>query len=121
MENTIITFDQLPAFVVDLGRKVDDLTTLLRSQNERTQSLPDRWLSIEELSQYLPGRPAVTTLYGKVQRREIPFSRKGKRLLFRQSEIDQWLQSGRVKTAFELESVAEKHLFIKRKGGKKSA
>ncbi|SOD98054.1 helix-turn-helix domain-containing protein [Spirosoma fluviale] len=120
MENTLITFDQLPAFVVDLGRKVDDLTALLRSQSERGHSIPDRWFSIEELSEYLPGHPAVTTLYGKVQRREIPFSRKGKRLAFRQSDIDLWLQSGRVKTSAEIDAQAEHYLSNQRKGGRKA-
>ena len=121
MESTPITFDQLPAFVVDLGRKVDDLMALLRSQNESGQAPSDRWLSIEELSEYLPGRPAVTTLYGKVQKREIPFSKQGKRLVFRQSEIDLWLQSGRVKTSLELASSADQHLTRQRRGGRKVA
>ena len=119
MESNPITFDQLPAFVVDLGRKVDDLTALLRSQNERTQSIPDRWFCVEELSEYLPDHPAVTTIYGKVQRHEIPFSRKGKRLVFRQSEIDKWLQSGRVKTSAEIDAQAKQYLIAERKGGRK--
>ena len=123
MESTRITFDQLPAYVFELGRKVDDLTDLLKSQSEHNHPFPDRWFSIEELSDYLPGKPAVTTLYGKVQRREIPFSRSGKRLVFRQSEIDQWLQSQRVKTASELKTEVEQHPLFKqyRRGGRKVA
>src|ERR687885_2442241 len=109
MQSPPITFDQLPAYVVDLGRKVDDLTALLRLQSSQSPPACDRWLSIEELSEYLPGHPAVTTLYGKVQRREIPFIRKGKRLVFKQSEIDSWLQSGRVKTSAELSALAGQH------------
>ena len=121
MESPQITFDQLPAFVVDLGRKVDDLTALLRSQSGQNLNPPDRWFSIEELSDYLPGHPAITTLYGKVQRREIPFSRNGKRLIFLQSSIDTWLQGKHVKTSAELVTVAEQHLTRKqRKGGRKT-
>lgn len=115
MESTPLTFDQLPAFVADLGRKVDDLTALLRSRPAPFQPSLDRWFSIEELSDYLPGHPAVTTLYGKVQRREIPFSRKGKRLAFRQSDIDEWLQSGRVKTSAELDVAANQYLSMSKK------
>lgn len=119
MPDTQISFDQLPAFVFELGRKVDDLTALLRLQSDRNSSVTDRWFSIEELSEYLPGKPAVTTLYGKVQRREIPFSRNGKRLVFLQSDIDSWLQSGRVKTAAELTTVAEQYPSRQlRKGGR---
>ena len=122
MEKHPITFDSLPAYVYELGRKFDDLTDLLRSQNERSQPAADRWFSIEELSEYLPGHPAITTLYGKVQRREIPFSRDGKRLVFRQSEIDLWLQGKRVKTNTELSDQAEKYVNLNsRKGGRKVA
>ncbi|QDK81562.1 helix-turn-helix domain-containing protein [Spirosoma sp. KCTC 42546] len=113
MQSTPITFDQLPTAVYELGRKVDDLTGLLKAMTSQQIPSPDRWFAIEELSEYLPGRPAVTTLYGKVQRREIPFSRNGKRLVFRQSEIDAWLQKDRVKTATELDSLAEQHLLKK--------
>ena len=126
MERTIesppITFDQLPALVDRINRKVDDLADLLRSLSGLGQPPADRWFSIEELSEYLPGHPAVTTLYGKVQRREIPFVRQGKRLAFRQSAIDQWLQNGYVKTNGELAAQAEQHLTRKqRKGARKSA
>ncbi|GAB2553697.1 helix-turn-helix transcriptional regulator [Spirosoma areae] len=107
MDNTPLTFAQLPAFVADLGRKVDDLKAAVLSQNERSHPAPDRWLSIKELSQYLPGQLAVTTLYGRVQRREIPFKRMGKRLVFLQSEIDQWLKDQHIKTFTELSTVAE--------------
>ncbi|GAB4020251.1 hypothetical protein GCM10028808_60770 [Spirosoma migulaei] len=122
MEGIPITFDQLPAYVYQLGCKVDDLTALLRSQSEQSQPAPDRWFSIEELSDYLPGHPAVTTLYGKVQRREIPFSRNGKRLAFRQSEIDAWLQGSRVKTNAERATQADHHIaYSQRRGGRKVA
>ncbi|CAN5197607.1 hypothetical protein BH09BAC4_BH09BAC4_20710 [soil metagenome] len=110
MEKIIISFDQLPVAVYELGQKIDNLTGLLQAMAGQKALKPDRWFSIEELSDYLPGHPAVTTLYGKVQRREIPFSRNGKRLVFRQSDIDIWLQSGRVKTAAELDVLAEQHL-----------
>lgn len=109
MEAPPITFDQLPDFVYRLSLKFDNLNEFIRSQSTQSQSIPDRWFSIEELSEYLPGHPAVTTLYGKVQRREIPFNRKGKRLSFLKSEIDSWLQSGRVKTSAELSVTAEQH------------
>ncbi|GAB3339736.1 hypothetical protein GCM10027299_52580 [Larkinella ripae] len=99
MEQPSITFDQLPNYVYQLGRKVDDLMNFLRSQAPPT---PERFFTIEELSNYLPGKPAVTTLYGKVQRREIPFSRKGKRLVFRQADIDQWLIGSQARPTAEL-------------------
>lgn len=123
MESKPISFDQLPTAIYELGRKVDDLAVWLKAAASQQHPAPDRWFSIEELSEYLPGKPAVTTLYGRVQRREIPFVRNGKRLVFRQSDIDSWLQSGRVKTASELSELADQHLSSKaqRKGGRKLA
>lgn len=119
MESNPLTFDQLPAYIYQLGRKVDDLTALLRSQNERTLSNPDRWFTIEELSGYLPGKPAIATLYGKVQRREIPFHRRGKRLTFLQVEIDEWLKSNRTATIQEQATQFERQRATRRnrKGG----
>ncbi|GAB3909120.1 hypothetical protein GCM10028803_46150 [Larkinella knui] len=114
MKQPPITFDQLPAYVYQLGRKFDDLMAFLRFQ---APPAPERFFTIEELSNYLPGKPAVTTLYGKVQRRQIPFSRKGKRLVFRQADIDQWLIDGHSNLSAEL---ADHYIQSKeRKGGRK--
>ena len=118
MESTPISFDQLPNAVADLNRKVDYLTTLFNAHTRLSTSLPDRWLSIVELSEFLPGRPAVSTLYGKVQRREIPFKRMGKRLVFLQSEIDQWLKSQHRRTQAETIKAAEQYVSAIRKGRK---
>lgn len=119
--NQALTFDQLPAAVTRLLCKIDNLERLL-ILNAVPQSHSDQWFTIEELSDYLPGKPAITTLYGKVQRREIPFSRKGKRLNFRKSEIDQWLVSGRVKTAAELTAQSDQFIQPKeRLGGRKAS
>jgi excisionase family DNA binding protein len=93
MERIPITFDQLPDYVADIDRKIDTIIELLSSQKEGNLSNIDRWLTIQELCEYLPGYPAIATIYRKAQRGEIPFSRTGKRLIFRKSEIDTWLLS----------------------------
>lgn len=70
------------------------------------QQEPDRWFTIEELSNYLPGKPAVSTLYSKVQQRELPHKKIGKRLVFLKSEIDEYLKSQRRTTTQEINSDA---------------
>lgn len=80
-----------------------------------SQSLLDVWLSIEELRDYLPGKPAITTLYGKVQRREIPFKRMGKRLVFLRSEIDHWLKGQHRRASTEISTSSEQYLSSTRK------
>lgn len=107
MEKTQITFDQLPAVVFELKENIANLNALLRSQSTQSPPPSDCWFSIQELSDYLPGKPAQTTIYGYVQHREIPFSRQGRRLIFLKSEIDSWLKSRHVKTISELEVVVK--------------
>ncbi|MFD1141844.1 helix-turn-helix domain-containing protein [Larkinella insperata] len=119
MESPPITFDQLPAYVYQLGCKFDQLLNLLQAQAGQPNDAPEQFFTIEQLSDYLPGKPAITTLYGKVQRREIPFIRKGKRLTFRRADIDQWLIDGRTKTSTEL---ADQYVQSKeRRGGRRAA
>ena len=83
------------------------------------QSSEDRWFDIDELSNYLPGRPVKQTIYGYVSKGEIPFHKTGKRLAFLKSEIDRWLQSKRRKTREDIKAEAQKYINEKRKGGKR--
>ena len=107
--NEEITFNNLPAAVTLLLRKVERLERLLSEKHEPEPGVDDRWLSLEELTEYLPGKPKPNTIYGWVSARKIPFYKKGKSLSFRQSEIDAWLTTGRVQTMNELEAEAERH------------
>ena len=51
----------------------------------------DRWLSLPELIDYLPSKPAPSTIYGWVSKKTIPYHKCGKRLSFLKSEIDEWV------------------------------
>lgn len=44
------------------------------------------------------------TIYGMVQRREIPYMKKGKRLYFKRAELESWIESGRQSTRAEIEA-----------------
>lgn len=56
------------------------------------------------------------TLYGYVQRNEIPYHKKGNRLYFFKSEIIDWIKTGKQKTLKELEADAEAYVSNKNKG-----
>lgn len=57
----------------------------------------DRYMTIEELQEYLPGKkPAKQTIYGWVYNRKIPYKKVGKPLYFLKSEIDEWIENGRM-------------------------
>ncbi|GAB3327878.1 helix-turn-helix domain-containing protein [Larkinella ripae] len=122
METPPLTFDQLPAYVYQLNGKVDQLLALLGSQPEAAATATNHWFNIDQLCDYLPSKPAITTIYGKVQRREIPFYREGRSLTFLKSEIDEWLATGRVKTKAEIRDQAEQFTESHpRKGGRRAA
>lgn len=84
------------------------------TQNQIIPEQADQWFDIEGLRNYLPERPALATVYGWVSARKIPFVKKGKRVLFLKSDIDEYLKSGRKQTKEQereaLRIEAEKHL-----------
>ena len=49
-------------------------------------------LTIDEAADFT--RLAKQTLYDYVHRRKVPFLKAGKRVLFRKSELDTWLNAG---------------------------
>ena len=79
---------------------------------------PDRWLDINQLSDYLPDRPKTETIYERARNGEIPAHKKGKKWYFLTSEINEYLKTGRKKTKAEkmdeLKADAEKQLELMR-------
>ncbi len=109
---TEITFEHLPQAVSQVYNKLENIERLLSQINKEQQTEPDKWFDIHELCSYLPDKPKIPTIYGKVHRLEIPFH-KGegqKKLRFRKSEIDSWLSMGKNKTISEIEAEADNYL-----------
>jgi excisionase family DNA binding protein len=93
-------FDQLPEAVRKLIEKVDGLETLilnLQPQNEDQHKM----LNIQEAAAYL--NMTVAALYSLVSRRDIPVNKPGKRLYFDKNELNEWIRSGKKKTAVAIE------------------
>ena len=105
-----LTFEQLPTAVTQLFDKLETIEGLLRNNSAQTQPDKESWLNIDELCAYLPDRPVKPTVYGWVHQQIIPCHRRGKKLYFLKSEIDQWLKTGRKKTIAEIQ--AESNEFI---------
>ena len=66
-------------------------------------------LTIDEAAEFT--RLAKQTLYDYTHRRKVPFLKAGKRLLFRKTELDAWLNAGGNTEAMEK--------VIKERGNKK--
>lgn len=87
---------------------VSDLTALIKSAvqqafSEQTAQQPaadtSEFMTVQQTAALLG--LAVPTLYGKVHRREIPYSKTGKKLSFRRSDIQTWIEANRRPTATE--------------------
>lgn len=64
-------------------------------------SQPKQWLSVQEIANYLGVK--TSTIYAYVSERRIPFHKipKSQLVRFKLSEIEAWMESGRVETAEE--------------------
>jgi excisionase family DNA binding protein len=96
MEN--ITFEGLPQAVAQLHERLSSIEGLLRQAHFREEA--EQVLSVSQAARFL--NLSVSTLYGKSSRREVPVSKRGKRLYFRRSELEEWIREGRRKTMDEL-------------------
>jgi len=103
-----LTFEKLPQAVSQLYDKLERIERLLESQNNVAQADNDKLLTIREAAEII--HLSVPTIYGLVQRQEIPVSKKGKRLYFLQKELVQWIKTGRKKTVAEIRSDVDQYL-----------
>ena len=101
----VFTHDNLPLALSMLFGKVSRLEQLLERPITTTQ-VTDQWFDLNQLCDYLPGKPAKATIYGKVHSRTLPHKKVGKRLMFLKSEIDSWLKEQGRKTVSEIEAEA---------------
>ena len=113
-----LTFEQLPQAVSLLINEVKEMKLLLQTSQTTIVEPSDKWFNLEELCQYLPDRPAKQTVYGWITQHAIPYHKKGKKLQFLKSEIDNWLKTDKRKTAAELHAEALQYVNNK-KGGLK--
>ena len=109
-----ITFEDLPKAMTWMMDKLNELTSKVDNiNNQSVQPQTDQWMNLKELCEYLPNHPAEQTVYGWTSCHQIPFHKRGKRIMFLKSEIDTWLHDGKIKSQKELE--AEAALFLKPK------
>jgi hypothetical protein len=108
-----ISFNELPQAMVYLIQKVENLEVLIANGKSETREA-DRWFNLKEFQDYHPDHPAAPTIYAWVGQRLIPNHKHGKKLMFLKSEIDEWLKSGKRKTAAELKAEAAE--FVAKKG-----
>lgn len=80
-----------------LQNQLSNLEELIKSQNQNNTE----FMGIEEASIFL--KLKKSTLYQLVFKREIPFYKSTKKLLFKKSDLIEWVEKDRVLTIKELE------------------
>ncbi|TXK29852.1 helix-turn-helix domain-containing protein [Pontibacter qinzhouensis] len=96
------TFEQLPQALRLLHEKMNRIERLLVEQQPPQER--ELLLNVSQAAAFL--HLSVATLYTKVSGREVPFSKRGKRLYFRKSELEEWVREGRRKTVSEIRQEA---------------
>lgn len=106
-----LTFEQLPQAVSELATKLDKIERLLLSQANSAPPESDQFLTIKQVAEMICLK--VPTIYGLVQRAEIPVCKRGKRLYFSKQEIMDWLKAGKKKTNAEIHQQADTYLKLR--------
>lgn len=109
-----MTFEQLPEAVSLLLEEVEKLKEMLQNSGHVEQG--DQFFNIDELIEYLPDHPTKSCIYTWTSNGYIPSIKKGKRLIFSKKDIDNWLKTGKRKSASEIHAEAMQTLANKKKG-----
>ena len=112
---TDLTFDKLPEAVAQLYNKLSNIERLLQTQSLSPLPEADKLLTVQEAAEFL--NLSVPTVYGYVQRQEVPVCKRSKRLYFSKQQLTEWIKGGRKKTNSEIAEEAEKDFLLKKKGG----
>lgn len=95
MENPFISIiERLEDLDVKLSR-------LLQAQETHGLYRSDELMNINEVAKFLD--ESIQSIYSRTSKRTIPFYKKGKKLLFKKTEILDWLDNQKKKTVQELQ------------------
>jgi excisionase family DNA binding protein len=108
-----MTIDNLPQVVEQLNDKLENIERLLLSKSNASLSEANDLLTIKQTAEIL--HLSVPTIYGLVQRREVPVCKRGKRLYFSKQEITDWVMAGRKKTNSEIDAEVDSYLGRKKR------
>lgn len=110
----IPTFDMIPMLMANLlednrllSTKLDAIDKMLLASMGNNSKNDDQRMDVTEAQKYIPGHPAVQTIYGWTSNNLIPYNKVGKRIYFVKSELDAWLSKEQHKSQQDLLKEAE--------------
>lgn len=111
MEEKSIKFEDMPNAIsgvlkklLVLENKIDGLYDIVQSEKEET------WFTVADLRSYLPTHPVEHTIYCWTSNQQIPFHKRGKRIMFLKSEVDEWLQANKRRSRSEIQKEAQEYV-----------
>ena len=99
-------FNHLQSEVRLLRELLSSLMTTKRINTTEDQE----WLTLEQLTEYIPGRPSIPTLRRWIKQEGLPGQKIKRKLVFQKSTVDEWLKSRTVKADNVLEKKADDYL-----------
>ena len=102
MRTEVLTFDAMPQMMANILEKLETLEQKFDALQSNNNVEADAWFSLQDLCDYLPNHPAEQTVYGWTSSRTIPYHKNGKSIIFRKSEIDNWLMQTSRKSANDI-------------------
>lgn len=103
---TTLSKDEYKEFLKETFREV------LKENSPGNSRFPEI-LDIQQASEFL--RLKMNTLYEKTSRKLIPHFKKGNKLYFNRTELEAWIQEGKVKMKNEIEAQAITYLATRKK------
>jgi len=109
-----MTFSSMAELLYQLNAKVDMLIDRGTPDQRSAVATEPEFMTLPQAAEFL--NRSLSTLYGLVNRKEIPHLKNGKRLAFKRSELIEWLESGRRKTnAQELADVEHQMISLNKR------
>ena len=106
-----VNFDSLPNVVQELNEKIDHITRLLESPKQVTHQ--DQPLTVQGAADLLD--LSISTIYNKVNKRELPAMKKGRRLYFSREELHTYVKTGKILSETEIKDQVNNFLSNKNK------
>lgn len=117
IEKKVPTFDMIPLMMANLlednkilAAKIDILDKKINMSIPKKKDDDNERMDVTAAQKYIPGHPAIQTIYGWTSNGNIPYHKIGKRIYFVKSELDEWLSRDQHKSEDDLCKEAEEYV-----------
>lgn len=100
--------------ILDKLNTIESLLRIVKNDDKITVPIAEVF-NLNQAAEYVS--LSKSAIYKKTSERNIPHFKKGKKLYFKRSELDEWLTESKISTHAEIEREADN--YIMRKGRRK--